>query len=94
MLDELIVYLRDRRVGVLSQREGRLAFGYDQEWLQAPERHPLSLSLPLREEPFADAAARTWFGNLLPEGDVLTAVARRLGRSTTPDRSGRTYASA
>lgn len=82
MIDELIVYLRDRRVGVLSQRDGRLAFFYDEEWLHAPERHPLSLSLPLREEPFADAATRTWFGNLLPEGDVLTAVARRLGRST------------
>ncbi len=62
--------------------QGRLAFRYDEEWLQAPERHPLSLSLPLREAPFDDAATRTWFGNLLPEGDVLTAVARRLGRST------------
>lgn len=82
MIDELIVCLRERRVGVLRQREGRLAFGYDEEWLQAPERHPLSLSLPLREEPFADSATRTWFGNLLPEGDVLAAVARRLGRST------------
>lgn len=79
---ELIVYLRERRIGVLSQNRGRLAFVYDRDWLKSPERHPLSLSLPLREEPFEDDATRTWFGNLLPEGDVLKAVARRLGRST------------
>jgi serine/threonine-protein kinase HipA len=36
----------------------------------------------LREAPFADSETRTWFGNLLPEGDFLNAVARRLGRST------------
>lgn len=82
MVEKLIVCLREQRVGVLRQEEGRLVFCYDEEWLQAPERHPLSLLLPLREEPFADALTRTWFGNLLPEGDVLTAVARRLGRST------------
>lgn len=79
---ELIVYLREQRIGVLVQNQGHLAFHYDRAWLLAPDRHPLSLSLPLRETPFDDAATRTWFGNLLPEGDALTAVARRLGRST------------
>ena len=66
---ELIVYLREQRIGVLVQNQGRLAFNYDRAWLLAPDRHPLSLSLPLRETPFDDAATRTWFGNLLPEGD-------------------------
>jgi serine/threonine-protein kinase HipA len=36
----------------------------------------------LREPAFADHTTRIWFGNLLPEGDQLTSVARRLGRST------------
>lgn len=82
MSEELIVYLRGHRSGVLSQIQGRLAFAYDRDWLTSSERHPLSLSLPLREEPFEDTATRIWFGNLLPEEDVLKAVARRLGRST------------
>lgn len=82
MIEHLDVYMRDIRVGNLSRENGRLTFEYDRQWLASPERHPISLSLPLRESPFAAAETRTWFGNLLPEGDVLNAVARRLGRST------------
>jgi serine/threonine-protein kinase HipA len=80
--EQLEVYLGDRRIGRLSRENGRLAFVYDRQWLDDLRSHPLSLSLPLREAPFADFETRTWFGNLLPEGDFLNAVARRLGRST------------
>lgn len=80
--EQLVVTLGNRRVGILSRQNGQLAFVYDQQWRDDPRSHPLSLSLPLREAPFADVDTRTWFGNLLPEGDLLNAVARRLGRST------------
>ncbi|MGK2944940.1 MAG: type II toxin-antitoxin system HipA family toxin [Desulfuromonadales bacterium] len=80
--EQLEVYLGDRHIGRLSRENGRLAFIYDRQWLDDPRSHPLSLSLPLRGAPFADFETRTWFGNLLPEGDFLNAVARRLGRST------------
>jgi len=80
--EQLDVYLRGRLVGGLIRDNGRLSFHYDRSWLDDPFAHPLSLSLPLREAPFADSETRGWFGNLLPEGDVLHAVARRLGRST------------
>lgn len=80
--EQLEVYLRLYHIGTLSRENGRLAFRYDRRWLEDPRSHPLSLSLPLREAPFADSETRTWFGNLLPEGDFLNAVARRLGRST------------
>jgi serine/threonine-protein kinase HipA len=79
---QMEVYLGIRHVGTLTRQEGRLAFRYGRAWLEDPRSHPLSLSLPLREAAFADAETRTWFGNLLPEGDFLNAVARRLGRST------------
>lgn len=80
--EQLVVTLGDSRIGVLSRESGRLAFVYDRQWRDDHRSHPLSLSLPLREAPFADVETRTWFGNLLPEGDFLHAVARRLGRST------------
>ncbi len=80
--ERLEVYLDIRHVGTLHREGGRLAFQYGRMWLEDPQSHPLSLSLPLRETPFSDNATRTWFGNLLPEGDLLTSVARRLGRST------------
>ncbi len=80
--EQLIAYLNDRRIGTLSREDGQLSFRYDRQWLDDPRSHPLSLSLPLREAPFGNSETRTWFGNLLPEGDFLNAVARRLGRST------------
>jgi len=80
--EQLEIYLRGRHIGMLSRENGRLSFRYDRQWLDDSYSHPLSLSLPLREDPFSDAETRTWFGNLLPEGDILNAVARRLGRST------------
>jgi serine/threonine-protein kinase HipA len=79
---QLEVYMGLGHVGTLSRENGRLAFRYNRQWLDDPGSHPLSLSLPLREAPFDDSETRTWFGNLLPEGDFLNAVARRLGRST------------
>ncbi|MFK5925461.1 MAG: type II toxin-antitoxin system HipA family toxin [Desulfuromusa sp.] len=79
---QLEVYLGDRHIGILSREHGRLAFVYDCQWLDDPRSHPLSLSLPLRGAPFADPEIRIWFGNLLPEGDFLNAVARHLGKST------------
>ena len=80
--EQLEVFLGLRHVGTLSRENGRLAFLYHRRWLEDPASHPLSLSLPLRATPFADGETRTWFGNLLPEGGFLNAVARSLGRST------------
>jgi serine/threonine-protein kinase HipA len=56
-----------------------MAFVYAPEWLDAAENHPLSLSLPLREEPFGDALTRAFFDNLLQENDQLERVMLREG---------------
>lgn len=50
---------------------GATAFVYAPEWLADPAAHALSLSLPLREQPFGDAITRAWFDNLLQENDQL-----------------------
>ncbi len=56
-----------------------LSFSYRTEWLRNPDAHSLSLSLPLREQPFGDGPARAWFGNLLQENDQLDSVMARHG---------------
>ena len=80
--ESLNVYLGDLLIGNLTRENGRLSFQYHREWLEDPTSYPLSLSLPLRTVAFTDPETMIWFGNLLPEGDFLNAVARRLGRST------------
>lgn len=54
-----------------------LSFTYSAQWLADANRHALSLSLPLTEEPAGDVSARAWFGNLLQENDQLDAIMAR-----------------
>ncbi len=56
------------------------SFVYDRTYLDRPGAVPLSASLPLRAAPYGDAETRTFFDNLLPEGERrrTEALARRL----------------
>ncbi|HEX5526124.1 MAG TPA: type II toxin-antitoxin system HipA family toxin [Solirubrobacterales bacterium] len=72
----LDVYLHKDPVGVLERLDGaRLRFAYDPEWLATAEV-PISLSLPLREQPYEDLDCRPFFTGLLPEGEFLRSIAR------------------
>jgi serine/threonine-protein kinase HipA len=46
---------------------------------------PLSLSLPLVEQPYEDDTARPFFANLLPEAEIRKIIARRLRISEKND---------
>ncbi len=75
-MNALDVYLHEDRAGTLERLEGaRLRFTYDPSWL-ATATMPLSLSLPLAEDPYTDEDCRPFFAGLLPEGDFLKAIAR------------------
>lgn len=77
-MNELDVYLHSDRVGRLERLPGaELKFTYETGWATAVDSAPLSLSLPLREEPFSDAECRPFFSGLLPEGEFLKTMARR-----------------
>jgi serine/threonine-protein kinase HipA len=83
---QLDVFLRDRKVGLLEQDEaGQLRFTYDATWLADPAHMALSLSLPLRLEPFGNREARPFFAGLLPEAEKRDLVARALGISARND---------
>jgi len=58
--------------------ERRFVFKYALEWLNRPEAFPLSLSLPLRPASFENDAARPFFANLLPEGEIRRLIAAKL----------------
>jgi len=80
------VYLRDHSVGHqwLDERR-RFVFQYNLSWLTSRHATPLSLSLPLQEEPYTDDAARPFFANVLPEGEIRRILTRRLGISEQND---------
>lgn len=83
---ELDVFLEGEPVGRLRlDEQRRFVFSYAREWLENPAAIPLSLALPMRREPYEDDAARPFFANLLPEGELRNLVARRLGLSPLND---------
>ncbi|HEV2790707.1 MAG TPA: HipA N-terminal domain-containing protein, partial [Solirubrobacterales bacterium] len=81
--DSLDVYMHGVISGALERRsQAKLRFTYDEDWV-AEERPPLSLSLPVRSEPYKHDECAPFFEGLLPEGDFLRAIARTLHVSAT-----------
>lgn len=76
----LAVYFNGIQTGTLSQDvSGKIAFQYDQEWLLNTGAHPISQSLPLRDEAYSEAACIGFFGGLLPEENIRILIAKNLG---------------
>jgi serine/threonine-protein kinase HipA len=72
----LDVYLHRDLVGELERGDqARLTFRYRPEWVERGGEG-LSMSLPVREEPFSDEECRPFFAGLLPEGEFLRSIAR------------------
>jgi serine/threonine-protein kinase HipA len=73
-----IVRLSGRRVGLLEEIPEGTRFTYDAAWLERPDRLPISLTLPLRAEPYESRGLHPFFENLLPEGWLLEISTAKL----------------
>jgi serine/threonine-protein kinase HipA len=72
----LSVRLQGEPIGILEQTlTGKMMFTYSDSATQA-----ISLSMPLRTEPYLDPQCEAYFGGLLPESEtVKKAIGRRYG---------------
>jgi serine/threonine-protein kinase HipA len=68
---------------LVSTDHGDATFSYAEQYLSLADRVPVSLALPLRQEPFGDQLTRAFFDNLLPENDQLRQVMEREGLDRT-----------
>jgi len=66
------VKYKDQVAGTLSETATGYQFQYDPTYLRTGQ--PISLSLPLREEPFESRELFSFFRGLLPEGWYLAIV--------------------
>ncbi len=78
---ELSVYLEisgvRTLVGALRGMSSEDAcFTYDEAYLSSPDSKPVSISLPLRIEPYSPAETRSFFDGLLPEGFTRRTVSQ------------------
>lgn len=81
----LRVLLNNRLVGHLTKApSGAVTFRYAPSWLEWTHALPVSLSLPLREDPYHGAPVVAVFDNLLPDADALRRrVAEQVGAAGT-----------
>jgi serine/threonine-protein kinase HipA len=72
------VCLSGQPVGVIEETGDTTVFTYSAEWLKRPDAVPVSLTMPLRAEPYVSTGLHPFFENLLPEGWYLDLVSRKL----------------
>lgn len=72
------VRLDGQRVGLLEEIEGGTRFRYDASWIARPGAAPVSLTMPLRSEPWEARGLLPFFENLLPEGWLLELSTAKL----------------
>lgn len=69
------------KVGTLNQNDKGIQFQYDSTYLNQTRSRALSVSLPLRAEPFDSSKLQGFFEGLIPEGKTRIELAHRLGVS-------------
>ena len=72
------VRLAGEPVGTIEELEGDVEFTYSREWLERPDAVPISVTLPLRPEPYISKGLHPFFENLLPEGWLLEISSKTL----------------
>jgi serine/threonine-protein kinase HipA len=74
MSETLSVRLGEKPVGQLRLNSGSMVFNYDES------KRALSLSMPVRQEPYTNRACEAFFGGLLPEAlETKKLIARLYG---------------
>ena len=81
------VFVRNVFAGVLSETDSGYRFAYDEEYLRSEKASPVSLTLPLRDEPYDSGTLFPFFDGLIPEGWLLGVVSRNW-KIDTKDRFG------
>lgn len=69
------VLVQRRFAGVLEETDSGYAFTYDRAYL-AEDGLPVSLTLPLSEQPYQSEVLFPFFDGLIPEGWLLEVVSR------------------
>lgn len=66
-----VVKLYNERVGILKQTDNGFEFCYDEAYCLLPDSEAISLTMPLKTEPYKSAVLFPFFDGLIPEGWLL-----------------------
>ncbi len=67
-----LIIVDGRAIGTITEKNsGDYCFAYEQDYLEDPTAFPISLTLPLRAEPYESKVLFPFFDGLIPEGWLL-----------------------
>jgi serine/threonine-protein kinase HipA len=81
------IFIHDRFAGTLEERDNGYSFSYSSDYLDQESAAAISLSLPLRSEPYEDKRLFPFFDGLVPEGWLLD-IAEQTWKIDPRDRMG------
>jgi serine/threonine-protein kinase HipA len=81
------VFYKDECAGIIIEDPNGVSFTYDKNYLKSAAAKPVSLTMPLREEPYTDKVMLPFFDNLIPEGWLLD-IAEQNWKISPRDRMG------
>ena len=81
------IFIHDRFAGMLEERDNGYSFSYSSDYLDQENAEAISLSLPLRTEPYEDKRLFPFFDGLVPEGWLLD-IAEQTWKIDPRDRMG------
>ncbi len=65
------IYFSERLAGILSEADEGYTFEYNHNYLTSDSAEPISLTMPLRQEPYRERMLFPFFDGLIPEGWLL-----------------------
>lgn len=70
------VFFNNIPTGIITENDQGYIFAYDEAYLSLPDAQPVSLTLPLRQEPYVNNVMFSFFDGLIPEGWMLNIAER------------------
>jgi serine/threonine-protein kinase HipA len=81
------IFFQSKLAGILTETDTDYIFQYDEKYLSTEESTPISLTLPLRKEPYRNSTLFPFFDGLIPEGWLLS-IAEKNWKINPRDRMG------
>lgn len=79
------IYIHNKLAGMLTEDENGFTFQYNSDYLNDSESEVISLTMPLKSEPYQDKVLFSFFDGLIPEGWLLD-IAERSWKINQRDR--------
>lgn len=79
------IFMHDKLAGILTEDENGFIYQYASEYLKDEDSEAISLTMPLKSEPYKDTVLFPFFDGLIPEGWLLD-IAERSWKINQRDR--------